>query len=397
MDVHPLRKINRSRLLRELAYSDLKQQPALANRLGLSLMAVTRIAHELAEVGLLTRDEPTGRADHPGRPAANLTIRAEGAFVVGVELHAYAQSLAIMDLAQQVVHREAIDLDRPEDGAASIQQVARQIVGMVKRSGIDPLRVLAVGAAITGVVDRKSGRLIESPYLGWKSVDVSTAIHRHIRRPIVVDRIANALLASETGLSANPLKDAILFNVGFGISASLLVDGEMARGKSLNAGQIGHMDSGQSGVPCPCGKVCMNTIASGWAVLAELGKTRSTRFPAKHLRQHRASLLEVLRQDQAGEPAASAALTLVGERFGRGIRNLVEALNSERVILSGPVGRSSSFLKGTKAGLAKGHVPVQNTHRQVDEAAARLALHEFVLSHRLNLELLPKSGESRTG
>ena len=100
---------------------------------------------------------------------------------------------------------------------------------------------MGAGVAVAGTVDHKSGILVDAPYLGWTSLDIAAHL-QGLGIPIAVDRIANTLLAAEAGGGAEPLHDAMLFNVGFGIGAAFLVGGKLAYGARSAAGHVGAMD-----------------------------------------------------------------------------------------------------------------------------------------------------------
>src|SRR5258708_39935839 len=98
--VNPPRAANRNRALGVLMDGEVRFRPELARRLGLSLMAVMRITKELTEVGLIAEGAKKARPE-PGRPPTELAINPSGAYVLGFEVHAFQQSMALLDLSRR--------------------------------------------------------------------------------------------------------------------------------------------------------------------------------------------------------------------------------------------------------------------------------------------------------
>lgn len=392
MPVNSVRALNRSRVLNALLDAEAGMRTELAGRLELSAMAITRIVRELAEAGLVEEADHRVRAE-PGRRPAELAIDPGGAYVLGFELHAYQRSAVITDLARRVVRRRTIEFTAPTDGARSLAELADAARREIRLSGIDPARLLGAGVATMGVVDRQRGWMVDPSYLGWQPIEAAAVLREQLGMPVVIDRIANALLAAEARHSTDWPRDALLVNVGFVLAAAILVDGVLARGGSELAGQIGHLETGDRERLCQCGKRgCLNVVASGWAALADLGEADDQALSAEALQSHRRQLADLLRREAEADATASAALRRVGQNLGRAIRGLRTALDPTRILLSGPVGRAGSFIEGVRDGVGEAAAAlVGPCNRPVDEAAALLAFDEFIRSPGMDFERLRRA------
>jgi predicted NBD/HSP70 family sugar kinase len=389
MPVNSVRPLNRSRVLNALIDGAAGRRTELADRLELSAMAVTRIVRELAEAGLVEELDGKVRAE-PGRRPVELAIDPAGAYVLGFELHAYQRSVAIMDLARRVIRRRAIELTAPADGAASLAEMAAAARHEIRASGIDPQRLLGAGVAAIGIAGRERGTLVDPSSLGWQPIAAAALLQEQVGVPVVIDRTANAMLAAEASQPGAGLRDALLFNVGFVLSAAFLVDGALARGDKGLAGQIGHLETAGSERLCDCGRRgCLNVIASGWAALADLGELDDPVLSAAALRSQRAPLAELLRRESEGDAAACAALARVGRNLGPAVRALRTTLDPARILISGPVGRAASYVDGVRQGV--GDDAVQRCERQVDEAAALMAFDAFIRPPTMDFERLRRA------
>jgi predicted NBD/HSP70 family sugar kinase len=397
MAVHPLRGQNRSRLLNEIINNDVRSRPQLAQRLGLSLMAVTRITRELIDVGLIDEGIPKTRPDLSGRPPSELTINPSGAYTLGLGIYAYEQSAVLVDLTGKVLRR--CDLEPCAAGQSSdclliwARQIQRELIGR----DVDPLRILGAGVAISGNVEAERGVLLDAPYLGWARTEIAAPLREQLKLPVFVSGTAHALLAASRRALGGTLDNALLFNVGFAIGGGLLVDGRIARGARFTAGQVGHLQADRTGRRCSCGqKGCLNAVASGWAALADLGEVDVQTSSAEDFRAGRTKLVKLLRRERKGEADACKALWAAGQQLGRTAAQLFIALDPGRIFLSGPVGLTTSFFEGVKSGFAAYDQDIlERCDVKFDAAAASLALQEFVFSPKLDFDRLRQAASSQ--
>jgi predicted NBD/HSP70 family sugar kinase len=392
----PIRAVNRARVLSALIGADTGFRPEIAQNLGLSLMSVTRIVRELKGVGLV-REGPLARRSEPGRPARELSINPSAAYVLGFELHAFRQSMGVMDRLGRVVREVAFTLSAPTDGPLSLREIAEQTRAEIRAANIQTLRVMGAVVAMTGVVDREGGIVADAPYLGWSSLDVASTLRDLLDIPIIVDRIASILLAAEAR-KAPRVRDAFLVNVGFAMSAAFLVNGVIAYGDTLMAGQIGHLPSDDGKRICSCGqRGCLNMTASGWSALADLGWLDDLVQSAAEFQRYRPMLTQLLGLEKRGDAAAGAALRNAGRTLGRTVRSLQIALDPARIYLSGPVGLAPSYVEGVRQGIGSERAMLVAPCRfKDDEAAALMAVEEFVCSPQLDYARLCKANGRRS-
>ena len=77
---------------------------------------------------------------------------------------------------------------------------------------------------------------------------------------------AIAIAEKHFGLGKN-LHDFIYIDVGMGIGAAILINGNLYRGSGGSAGEFGHMTVDERGPLCCCGSNgCLEAMASGGAI-----------------------------------------------------------------------------------------------------------------------------------
>jgi glucokinase len=205
--------------------------------------------------------------------------------------------------------------------------------------------IAAVGFGIPSLIDRARGVAVTAVNLPLVDVRFESVMAERLDIPVYVDNDANvAMLAEHRFGAAQGAEHAAMLTIGTGIGGGLLLNGEIYRGSIGSAAELGHMVIDQDGPRCQgnCpNHGCLEAMASGTA-LAREALALALAFPHSALGQAHAAGREIsgplvteLAHD--GDTAAIDALTLIGERLGVGIANLVNIFNPEFVVIGGGV------------------------------------------------------------
>jgi glucokinase len=196
---------------------------------------------------------------------------------------------------------------------------------------------IALSVSIGGPLKIEEGFLIDPPHLpGWHD----TALKTHLAKafpsiPIFIEHDGNAGALAEfhfgVGKSRSNLKHLIFLTFGTGIGAGFIVNGQIVRGASDTAGEIGHWRLAEDG-PLGYGKRgSWESFASG-AGLIELA---SQMFPSRwNPRTPISDLVSAMVED---DREALQVAEAAGEWMGRGLALLIDALNPQ-VIVFGSLG-----------------------------------------------------------
>lgn len=124
----------------------------------------------------------------------------------------------------------------------------------------------AVGVVVPGVVDDVRGIGWYSANLGWRDLDLRSAIADAIDLPFAVGHDVRAGLLAEHHFGAAVGADNVLFlPLGTGIASAVLSGGRLLA--DPRSGEIGHVVLDPEGAACECGaRGCLETIASARAI-----------------------------------------------------------------------------------------------------------------------------------
>ena len=135
--------------------------------------------------------------------------------------------------------------------------------------------------------------------------------------------------------------------MGTGPGGGFILNGSLYRGASGAAGEPGHMVIDPHGPRCACGRRgCLEALVGTAAVLS-LGRAalpRSARL-RKLVRAHGGRLMPRLigRAGRAGDPQARAVWAEIGGRLGKGLANLINLFNPERIVIGGGLANNWSL------------------------------------------------------
>ncbi len=211
--------------------------------------------------------------------------------------------------------------------------------------------VAGIGIASPGPLDRTSGTVLESPNLGWKNVPLRDLVSEATGLPATLDNDANCAAYGEWWLGAGRLADRLIcLTLGTGIGGGMILDGEVYRGASGAAGEVGHMSVDFAGRRCACGSLgCVEAYAAGPGIAAravegiEEGAVSSlTELAGRDPARITAEM--VCEAADAGDRYANQVLLETARILGVAVANLVNLFNPDVIVMTGGVTRAGERL-----------------------------------------------------
>lgn len=395
-----LRRQNRTNVLNCILNHEAIDRTQLAVETGLTTTAITRITRELIDAGILETGEKAPLKSGPGRNRTQLTFTDDDTFVIGINFAAWERQMVLANLKGEAIAYRPFELSNPQDSAQTLKEISHTVNTFIVEQKIKRNRILGVGFAIAGIVNSTAGRLESSPYLGWHDVEIGKILSDKLGLQVAVENLNNIIAMAETryGCCANK-KDMMLIRVGPGLGGSFLFDGKLARGDKFQAGQVGHIPVADNHILCACGqKGCLNTIASGWSILADLNLSIPPASSPRRLVDDGLLLEDVIGRAQNGDEVVTAAAFRAGSALGDMLTALYKALAPEVVLVVGPIAEIGSYIDGIQSAASNNKItlplftPNDQKFKSVASSAALHGLSEFLFSPRLRLaELMPVS------
>lgn len=317
-----IREINEALILNELRNRGRCSRTDIVRETGLSGPTVSAITAKLIDCGLVEEREggvPTG-----GRPPVLLALRPAAGYVIGIKLTDTEVIGVLTDLDATVVARRARPLRSTT--ASGVVTAVKSVVGRLVEAASGG-RVLGIGLGLAGVIHRDSGMVRHATYFEWRDEPLARRLSTATDLPVVIDNNVNTLVASEQGWGhGRGVPNFAVVSVGRGIGLGLVLDGQLFRGASGGAGELGHTKLTAGGPLCPCGaRGCLEAFAGEPAIAAAaaaiIGKPMTVADAADAARAGNAAVTEVFRH--------------AGTMLGRAIGNVVNVFNPTRIVLAG--------------------------------------------------------------
>ncbi|WP_290472664.1 MULTISPECIES: ROK family protein [unclassified Leifsonia] len=298
----------------------------VARLTGLSQAAVTKAVAPLVTAGLINDSLDPTLTGLPGRPVSPVAVVPEAVVALGVKVNADELIGVATDLTTRIIASERVPLVSHEP-AAVIDAIVDLCASLQRAIGGLGSRLGCVGVAVSGDVDTETGVVRDSALMGWRGVELGSALSERLSQEVVVENDVRALTIGEHwfGVGLGTGSFAIV-TIGRGIGSGLHLNGEVVEGAYGVAGEIGHLPLTTPDHLCACGRRgCVEAVAATSAIVEAVSTAHGRPVPIE----------EAVALGRAGDPAAVSAFAEAGHVIGAAIASLVNLVGPELVIIGG--------------------------------------------------------------
>jgi glucokinase len=270
----------------------------------------------------------------------------------GADLGGTNFRLALVDLRGRVGARVNVPSpgnEGPEAVLAAVRSALKVVGGPVA----------GLGLAVAGPLDQ--GVLYDPPNLpGLRGVALGSFLSDALGFGVFLENDANAAAYGEFRCGAGQgARSLVLLTLGTGVGGGIILDGRILRGCHGLAGELGHTVAADHGPVCGCGgRGCLETFSSAPATVRRWREgVKEGRWKVPHgFRPEEVGGADLSDFAQRGDKGALAVFERTGHYLGRAVASFVNALDPDRVILTGGLTKAASFflpaLKKAFEGLA---------------------------------------------
>jgi len=282
-----------------------------------------------------------------GRRAILLRVIDDSRQVIGIDLSRRDFRGALSNLRGSIQQRVSLSLDGA-DGETALNMVYDLVDSLIDFS---TKPILGIGIGAPGLVDAASGVLQQSVNLDWRHIPLRNLLHQRYGLPVYLanDSQASALAAFAAENRGSNTLPFVVINIGWGVGAGIILNGQLLHGSPVGAGEIGHVKVVQDGEQCACGHDgCLETIASTRAIVNRL-RVIAAKSPDSSIGSYVSSpdeinLESVIRAFNEGNQDVRDVILEAGTALGIAAANLVGVLGSCRILIGGNVAQFGQFL-----------------------------------------------------
>ena len=217
-------------------------QTAIAKEVDRSQQTVSRLITRLIERGALRPGERVSSGKR-GQASTSVVVVPEYAYSFGVALFLDALAVCVMDFSGRVIdlRETAMTLMTHDD---VVDELRRLIAELTDQWIDDEARVFGVGVGIPGTFIRGTRRQINTPLIlsEWANMDIEAVLEDDLELPVWLENDANAAAIGESLVGVGRwAKDFVYLYVAAGLGGGVILNGEIVRGESGNAGEVAQL------------------------------------------------------------------------------------------------------------------------------------------------------------
>ncbi len=316
----------------------------LAKEINLSIPTITKAVGELQNMGYVNEygKQETGE----GRRPILYGLNPDSGFFVGVEIKEDFVNLGLMNFRGDLIE---LDDNVPcliNNTMESIDELCSLVKNFIEKTEVKHDKILNATFCISGRVNSESGyshtlyNFLESPLTNTLSekININVSIENDTRA-FAYGEYMKGMVSGE--------KDVLFINDSWGLGLGIIIDGELYRGRSGFAGEIGHMHVFNNDILCHCGKKgCLETEASGSA-LQRIVKQRIEAGESSILTKKEGDIFtldNIIDAINDEDPLCIDVIEKIGRNLGETVANLINIFNPELVVIGGVMARTGDFL-----------------------------------------------------
>lgn len=383
-----VKRTNRSAVLRALHQNGAMSRKRLAELLGLTPAAITKLTAEMLAEGLL-RECGTVLSASAGRKEILLEISPENRCALGVLVNLRQAILSAVRLDGSIVFAEELEISAGADADETVDLLSDRLLICTREHGISAAEIIGVGIAVRGILTADGrgvadsfGALAQKGYPLCERIEARTGYHA------VLENNVRALFAAQQFFDREAADGPQFFlRCEYGIGAAMTIDGRMLRGATRQCAEIGHIPIiRRGGRLCSCGKTgCLETIASPAAITEAatraLSEADTPILWQMHLAQTERSMTveDVLSAAAGGDAGAGKIVDEAVIALAGALRSVVYLLDPNKIVLYGRMFDHPYFLSRLRGEMQEGMdgshaVTIEKSryNRSLDRSAAAL-------------------------
>ena len=289
----------------------------------------------------VSEGDDTVNAD-AGRPAKKYDISSKKNLMIGIDINIDSVQVVVIDIKCRVLYSKSSMIFEPERDY--ILSLAKLMIGnALKEFGDDKTMFLGIGFSLMSVVDAENGIAVYSQHLkNWTNINFKQIFENEFGLPVLIEHDPNCCAIAEMNVGiGKKYKNICFLRLSFGIGMSMIINGEIYKGNSGNAGEFGHMCMDMDGPYCSCGKKgCVETYASISGIAAryreDANKTPEYKgISDRTVDSDMAIIQKTVKAAKNGDPLAQTYFDDAAKMLGISISNLIALINPDIIIMGG--------------------------------------------------------------
>jgi glucokinase-like ROK family protein len=346
-------KLNTRKVLKFIRDNPSISRAEISKISGLSAPTVSRIVEDLIREGLV--EEIGIGVSNGGRRPNLLKFCPDNNFIIGIDLGTTNIYGVLANLEAEIISEEKAPT-KVEEGFYNIMDRTFEVIDRLKaRLGGKQGHLCGIGMAVAGLINKKKNIVEFSPNFHWHDVDIIGYLSQKTNIPIFFDNVTRVMALGELCYGVGrKYKNFICVNVGYGIGAGIIINGQPLLGTKGMSGEFGHITlEKDSKIQCYCGNFgCLEALSSGNGIaraarLEMESGAKSILFEMCNNDLNSLTAEMVANAAKKGDVVAWNVFHRAAEYLGIGISALINLFNPEAIVIGGGVTQAGDILFDT--------------------------------------------------
>lgn len=355
-----MKYINKRKVLHYIQEHQGHSRTDIAKALSISKPTISKLVDELIDEGWIRENESLTSGALGGRRPIHIYFNSNVQYIIGVDIGGTSVEIAVINLDGKIIKKTSFDTQSNLENDLTAT-LAIKIKQLLKECQLNNEHILGVGIGVPGITDIDKGIVFEAPSLGWKQYPLKEKMENLLPFPTYIDNDVNVAVLGEQWKGAGKNKQNIMqITLGTGIGCGLVINGQLYRGSSFAAGEIGYIVTDKNAA-----EEAYDSIFSGYGFLdSHVGGPSITKRMLNYLddesidpEEWSAKKIFLLAKD--GDETALSVVNDALSHLAFALINVITIVNPECVILGGGISKSMHWFLEDITEIIEKHLPVK--------------------------------------
>lgn len=283
-----------------------------------------------------------------GRKPSLFGLPENSFYVISCDFARFHASMVICDCYNNFA-TPVLAIDTHIDDPDLVDKLFQAAQQLMRENGIPDKNVYGIGVDMPGLIDSKTG--INYTIKEKKYQNIKRDLGKKFNKLVYVDNDARMHAYGEYYFgTAKGYKNSIFIHWSWGLGLGIFVNGQLYSGNNGFAGELSHIPMVENGDLCICGKRgCLETIASSNTIMKRVREGFENQEISSLLNRFKNQPEKVTPEDvivsaREGDEFCISILNEIGIALGKGLSYIIQLLNPEVIVLSGPLSKANQYV-----------------------------------------------------
>ncbi len=241
-----VRDFNELNILRFIKLYGPLSRAQLSKKYKISKATVSEIVSKLINIDFV-KEIGMGKSTRiGGRKPILLEFNPKAGYAIGIEIKRDHARLALTDLNAHIYLQDKIEYHENASLSDIIAQLFPFIHKYLEEKWVISAKPMGIGVSIPGLIDYKRGCVLESDSLkDWVGLPIKNLFEKEFGIETIIENDVKAITFGESRFgNGRNYNNMIYLWIGDGIGAGIVINGELYRGVSASAGEVGYYELG---------------------------------------------------------------------------------------------------------------------------------------------------------